>query len=94
MPTYVFLVTLTESGKANLEKVRKTGKELSEYIKQLGGKSREGFMTLGRYDIIEVVEFPDDLAALKFSMKSSESGLVNVETLKGFSEHETEFAIP
>lgn len=94
MPTYVFLVTLTEKGKAHFEEVRKNGNLLSEFIKSLGGRSKGAFMTLGRFDIIELVEFPDDVAALKFSMKSAESGLANVETLKGFSEMETEFSIP
>ena len=93
MPTYVFLVTLTEKGKSNLDKVRKSGDELSSFIKTLGGESKGAFMTLGRYDIIEIVELPDDLAALKYSMKSSESGYQNVETLKGFTEEKTEFAI-
>ncbi len=94
MPTYVFLVTLTEKGKSNLEKVRQRGKELSELIKTLGGQSKGAFMTLGRYDIIEIIEMPNDLAALKYSMKCSESGYENLETLKGFTEKETEFVIP
>lgn len=48
-------------------------------------------MTPGRFDIIEL---PDDLVALKFSMKISEKGYANVETLKGFSELGTEFSVP
>ena len=94
MPTYVFLVTLTEKGKSHFEEVRKSGKTLSEFIRGLGGESKGAFMTLGRFDIIEIVEFLDDLAALKYSMRSTESGLANVETLKGFAEKETEFFIP
>ncbi len=94
MATYVFLVSLTEKGKSHFEEIRKGGIGLSDTIKKLGGRSKGAFMTLGRFDIVEVVEFPDDLAALKFSMKNSEKGYANVETLKGFSEKETEFAIP
>jgi len=93
MPVYVFLVTLTEKGKSNLDLVKENSKELSELIKSLGGKSKEAFMTLGRYDIIEVIEFPSDLAALKYSMKSTESGLQNVETLTGFNSDEAQFSI-
>lgn len=94
MPTYVFLVTLTEKGKSHFEEVRKSGKDLSEYIKTLGGHSKGAFMTLGRFDMVELVELPDDLSALKVSMKSTEKGYANVETLKGFSEKETEFSVP
>ncbi len=93
MPTYVFLVTLTEKGKSRFEEVRRGGKVLSEFIKSLGGQSKGAFMTLGRFDIVEIVEFPNDVAALKYSMRSTESGLANVETLKGFAEKETEFSI-
>ncbi len=94
MATYVFLVSLTEKGKSHFDEVRKGGKYISELIKSLGGQSKGGFMTLGRFDIVEIAELPSDVAALKVSMKNSENGYANVETLKGFSEKETEFAIP
>ncbi len=93
MPTYVFLVSLTEKGKSHLDEVRQSGKELSKLVAELGGTTKGAFMTFGRYDIIEIIEFPNDISALKFSMKSSESGFADVETLKGFSEKETEFSI-
>lgn len=91
MPTYVFLVTLTEKGKSRLEEVRRNAKELTEFIKTLDGQIKGSFMTLGRYDMVEIVELPNDISALKLSMKSTESGLQNVETLKGFTEKELEF---
>lgn len=86
-------MTLTENGKANLNLVKEGSKELSDRIKSLGGNVREAFMTLGRYDIVEVIIFPKDLSALKYSMKSSESGLKDVETLTGLESEEARFSI-
>ncbi len=94
MPTYVFLVNLTEKGKSALSEVKRHGRELMEYVETLKGTAKGSFMTLGRYDLIEIIDLPDDMAALKYSMKSTESGLKDVETLKGFTQEDALFNIP
>ena len=74
--------------------MKKHGKGLMEYAVSLKGASKVSFMTLGRYDLIEIIDLPDDMAALKYSMKSTESGLKDVETLKGFTQEDALFSIP
>ncbi len=93
MPTYVYLVTLTERGRSNLKDVKKGGIEIENLIKNLEGHSRGSFMTLGRYDVVRIVDLPSDRAALQLSMKSAETSLENVETLKGFTSEEAEFSV-
>ncbi len=93
MPTYVYLVILTEKGKSNLEEVRKNSVMLNKYIEELGGRNQCDFMTLGRYDIVRIVQMPNDISALQLSMRSSETGLEKVETLKGFTSDEMKFSV-
>lgn len=88
MPTYVFLVNMTEKGKSNLEEATKASGEINDLVKKLGGTIKDAFMTLGRYDAVEIIELPDDQAALKLSMKSSSLGYVKLETLRAFNEKE------
>lgn len=88
MPIYVFLVNMTEKGKSNLEEATKASVEINELVRKLGGTIKEAFMTLGRYDAVEIIELPDDQTALKLSMKSSSLGYVTLETLRAFSEKE------
>lgn len=88
MPTYVFLVNITEKGKANLKDGLASRMELSQAIKKMGGIEKGSLMTFGRYDAVEILEFPNDETAFKASVKATDSGYVNVETLKGFTPDE------
>ena len=55
----------------------------------MGGKMT-GYMTFGQYDVIELLELPDDKAAARFAMMAGATGLVRTVTLKAFSEDEAD----
>lgn len=90
MGTYILLVKLTESGKARVQEALRRREEVMEYIKKLGGSSKQVFATFGRYDIIEIMELPSDDVALKLSIKAAQTGDVKIETLRAFSQPEME----
>ncbi len=79
---------ITEKGKTDIEKTLKTRTEIMEYLKKLGGKHVGVYMTLGRYDVVEIVDLPNDEAAIKFAVRAGKTGDVQLETLKAFTEEE------
>ena len=88
MTVYVLLVKLTEKGKANLKNSLKTRDSIMEWAEKHGGKNLHVFTTFGRYDVIEIMEMPDDETVLKLVIKAAETGDVKIETLRAFTQEE------
>lgn len=88
MPTYVFLGNMTEKGRTDHRGAEKNRTEIEGFAKSLGGITKDSYTTFGRYDFVEIMELPSDEAALKLSMKGSESGYVRLETLRAFTNEE------
>ncbi len=66
----------------------KNGSKIEEAVMGLGGTVKDAYVTLGRHDFVEIIDLPDETAALKLSMKASESGYVELETLRSFTSDE------
>ena len=47
-------------------------------------------MTLGRYDVVEIFDAPDDETAAEILMKLQVHGAEHTETLRGFTREEAE----
>lgn len=90
MGTYVLLVKLTEQGKARIKEALERRQSIMEYVQKLGGSHKGVYMTFGRYDVIEIIELPDDAIAMKLAIKAAETGDVQVETLHAFTQSEME----
>jgi hypothetical protein len=60
VPTYIGLVKLTEQGMRNVKETTKRAKSFREMTEQAGLKVRELLWTMGRYDLVLVIEAPDD----------------------------------
>jgi uncharacterized protein with GYD domain len=48
------------------------------------------WVTLGRYDVVEVFEAPDDEVALEIVQKLQQFGGAHAETLRAFTREEAE----
>ena len=57
-------------------------------IEEAGGKLVGVWVTLGRYDVVEVFEAPDDDTALEIVTKLSHHGAEQTETLRAFTRDE------
>lgn len=88
MTTYVLLVKLTEKGKADVDNALKRREEVMSYVEKLGGKPRHVLMTFGRYDVVEIVDMPNDETAMKLAIKAAKTGDVKIETLRAFTDEE------
>ena len=60
MPTYVSLVSWTEQGIKNYKDTISRAEDFTKLVEGSGGRVREVLYTVGEYDIVTVVDFPDD----------------------------------
>jgi len=88
MSNYVLLIDWTEQGIKNVNDTVKRAKSFESAIEKAGGKSLGFYYTIGRYDMVAIVQAPTDeaIASVLFSLGSL--GNVRTETLKAFSTHE------
>ena len=88
MATYVFLVNYTQSG---IESVKESPKRLEgakALLRSLGCELKAFFLLLGRYDVMYIVEAPNDEAIAKAALSLSSSGRIKTETIRAFTENE------
>ena len=88
MPTYIGLVTLTDQGIRNVKETTKRAKSFREMAEKAGVKVREILCTLGRYDLVLVVDAPNDETMTRLALALGMLGNAKTETLKAFSAQE------
>jgi uncharacterized protein with GYD domain len=90
VPHYITLMRWTSKGLAGLPGWRERVEEGERTIEESGGKLVGVYVTLGRYDVVEIFEAPDDESAVEILMKLQRYGAEHTETLRGFSREEAE----
>ncbi len=90
MPHYITLMRWTSKGLAGLPGWRERVEEGERTIEEAGGKLVGVYVTLGRYDVVEIFEAPDDESAVEILMKLQRYGAEHTETLRGFTREEAE----
>ena len=90
MPHYVTLMRWTSKGLAGLPGWRERVEEGERIIEQAGGRLIGVYVTLGRYDVVEIFEAPDDEIAVEILMKLQRFGAEHTETLRAFTREEAE----
>jgi uncharacterized protein with GYD domain len=88
MPNYVILVNWTDQGVKNVKDTVKRGKSFEGEVEKAGGKSLGLYYTMGRHDIVAIVEAPNDEAIASVLYSTCSLGNVRTETLKAFSMSE------
>ena len=88
MGTYISLVNYTDQGIRDIKDSPKRLAGVKKLAKAMGGSVKQFFLTMGTYDIVVVVELPNDEAAAKFVLTIGAGGNVRTTTLKAFTERE------
>jgi uncharacterized protein with GYD domain len=86
MPTYIALLNWTADG---IQQVKKSPNRLDEgrkAFKKMGVKLKDTYLTMGRYDLVCILEAPDDETFAKAVLTLGSKGATRSETLKAFSE--------
>ncbi len=91
MPHYITLMRWTSQGYAGLPGWRERVEEGERIIANAGGSLVGVYVTLGRYDVVEIFEAPDDDVAIEILMKLNRyGGGEHTETLRAFTREEAE----
>ena len=88
MAHYISLMRWTTQGMAGLPGWRERVEEGERIINAAGGHLRGVYVTLGRYDVVEIFEAPDDAVAVEILMKLQRFGAEHTETLRAFTRDE------
>ncbi|KAB1189199.1 GYD domain-containing protein [Haloferax sp. MBLA0077] len=86
MPTYITLWNYTQQGIENIEGSPDRLDAAMDLIESLGGELKGFYLTMGQYDVVTVIEMPDDDAAAKLLLRLGQSGNISGETLKAWPE--------
>jgi uncharacterized protein with GYD domain len=90
MAHYISLMRWTSKGLAGLPSWRERVEEGERVIEEAGGHLIGVYVTLGRYDVVEIFEAPDDEVAIEILMKLQRFGAEHTETLRGFTREQAE----
>jgi uncharacterized protein with GYD domain len=90
VPIYITLMKFTSQGMTGIPAWRDRVEEGERAIEARGGRLVDAYVTLGRYDVVEIFEAPDDETAYQILIELGKHGQVTTETLRGFTREEAE----
>jgi uncharacterized protein with GYD domain len=90
MSRYVLLLNWTDQGIRAAKETVKRAASARQMIEKMGGRVSECVWTLGNYDLVLIVEAPDDQTLTAMCVKLASLGNVRTTTLRAFSELEME----
>jgi uncharacterized protein with GYD domain len=88
MAMYVSLIQFTEQGIRNIKKTIKRGDAAMAEAEKMGVKIVEEFWTMGTYDVVVVVDAPNDETMGAFMLKIGSLGNVKSHTMRAFRREE------
>lgn len=88
MPTYIALLKWTQQGLQNVKQSPSRLDTARKGFEAAGAKMKDFYMVTGQYDMIAVVEAPDDVALAKAILSSTSKGSITSETCRAFTEEE------
>lgn len=88
MATYIALCNFTDQGIRNVKDSTKRADAVKEAAKKLGVNMTQVYWTLGHYDLVTIIEAPDDKSATAFGLAVGAAGNVRTQTLRAFSKEE------
>ena len=88
MATYVVLGRFTDQGRqgSNIPQRRARAHELAKAL----GASFTAYVTMGAYDVVWVVDAPNDEAIAKWVLRLGQAGNVATQTMRAFTEAEVD----
>jgi uncharacterized protein with GYD domain len=86
MTTYVMLANWTEQGILKAKDSPRRLDVAKKALKDMSGEIKSFYLTMGEYDMVVILEAPDDAVAARFSLQLGMLGNVRTRTLKAFPE--------
>ena len=94
MATFISLLNFTEKGIRNYTDSPQRADIFASMAKRAGVKVKDIYWTIGLYDIVLVLEAPDDESIAAVMLGLGSIGNVTSQTLRGFTSAEMREIIP
>ena len=88
MATYFTLINFTDQGVKNVKDTANRASHYKELAAKLGCTIKDIWWTQGQYDVVSIVEAPDDAAATALAMSVGKLGYIRTQTLRAYSAAE------
>ena len=88
MATYIALSNFTDQGIRSVKDTTKRADAVKDAAKKYGANMTQIYWTLGHYDLVAVIEAPDDKSATAFTLAIGAAGNIRTETLRAFTKEE------
>src|SRR5260370_21179570 len=84
MARYISLIKFTDQGIRNVKDTTKRAAAGTAEAEKMGIKVTDSFWTMGAYDVVLLLDAPDDPAVAAFSVKLGSLGNVKTQTMRAF----------
>lgn len=88
MPHYLVLINWTEQGVREVKNSPARLDAAREAARKMGGDIKALYMVMGAYDLVAVIEAPDDAAVAKLLLALGGKGSIRTTTMRAFTEDE------
>ena len=88
MATYIVLAHFSDQGIRGVKDSPKRADAFNAMAKKAGANVKELYWTLGRYDVVAIVEAPDVETITAIGLSTGKLGNVRTETLRAFNNAE------
>jgi uncharacterized protein with GYD domain len=88
MPTYISLVSWTDQGIRNIKEAPQRIDAFKKAVVSAGGKLNGFYVTMGKHDIVTIIDAPNDEAFANIVLNTGSKGSVRTETMKAFTEEQ------
>ena len=90
MPSYVVLYKFTDEGAKNIKGTVKRTREIRERNKERGFTIQALYWTQGEYDLVSIVDAPDEQSMMAGLLNIAGAGNARSTTMRAFDESEME----
>ena len=88
MAKYISLVKYTAKGIENIKESPSRLEAFKQLCESMGAKVEGFYLTMGRYDLVVIVDAPDQETISKIILTTSSRGAISTETLPALAEEE------
>ena len=88
MAKYVVLVNWTDQGVRTVKETTQRAEQVRQLVEQMGGRMETLLWTQGRYDLVGIMEGPDEETVAAIGLRIAGQGAVRTETLRAFDAEE------
>ena len=88
MPTYVVLMNWTDQGVRTAKETVQRREQADALAEKHGARIEQVYWTMGHYDIVTILEAPDDESATAFLLDLGSQGNLRTTTLRAYDREQ------